>query len=124
MERIVGRKTTRERTGHDPFHGKYDPYEVLDGVYAFSLAGRDPILHGCGGIGRGGVHRAGRGKGHRGYEGVLVLWGSDELQESVALCGGTFRRTFARCGAAVADLLGGDLSSGDGEEVHDGAFPI
>ena len=86
MERIVGRKTTRERTGHDPFHGKYDPYEVLDGVYAFSLAGRDPVLHGCGGIGRGGVHRAGRGKGHRGYEGVLVLWGSDELQESVALC--------------------------------------
>lgn len=42
MERIVGRKTTRERTGHDPFHGKYDPYEVLDGVYAFSLAGRIP----------------------------------------------------------------------------------
>ncbi len=36
VERIVGRKTTRERTGHDPFHGKYDPYEVLDGVYAFS----------------------------------------------------------------------------------------
>ena len=51
MERIVGRKTTRERTGHDPFHGKYDPYEVLDGVYAFSLARRDPLLHGCGGIG-------------------------------------------------------------------------
>ena len=68
------------------FMGKYDPYEVLDGVYAFSLAGRDPVLHGCGGIGRGGVHRAGRGKGHRGYEGVLVLWGADELQESVALC--------------------------------------
>ena len=27
-------------------------------------------------------------------------------------------------GAAVADLLGGDLSSGDGEEIHDGSFPV
>ena len=124
MECIVGRKTTRERTGHDPFHGKYDPYEVLDGVYAFSLAGRDPVLHGCGGIGRGGVHRAGRGKGHRGYEGVLFLWRAHELQESVALCGGTFRRTFARCRAAVTNLLGWDLPPRHGEKLHDGSHEL
>ena len=34
--------------------------------------------------------RACRGEGYRGIEGVLILWGADELQESLALCAGAF----------------------------------